>query len=190
MDRDQRWERVQKAYQLLVDGKGNPTTDFVATMEENYLAGTTDEFMEPLVGLNHSGEPCATLHEGDVVVFMNFRTDRGRQLTQALTQQAYPDWEMNPLPLYFLTLTNNDENFENIQVLFDKENLKDTLGETLSKAGKTQIRIAETEKYPHVTFFFNGGQETPYQGEQRILSLAKSSHLQLETRDECLRSSR
>ena len=169
MDRDQRWERVQKAYQLLVDGKGNPTTDFVATMEENYLAGTTDEFMEPLVGLTHSGEPRATLHEGDVVVFMNFRTDRGRQLTQALTQQAYPDWEMNPLPLYFLTLTNYDENFENIQVLFDKENLKDTLGETLSKAGKTQIRIAETEKYPHVTFFFNGGQETPYQGEQRIL---------------------
>ena len=169
MDRDQRWERVQKAYQLLVEGKGKATTDFAASMDASYQEGITDEFMEPLVGVDAAGTPIATLQADDVVIFMNFRTDRGRQLSQALTQQAFPEYGMKPLALHYLTLTNYDENFKNIQVIFDKDNLKDTLGETLSKAGKTQIRIAETEKYPHVTFFFNGGQETPFEGEKRIL---------------------
>ena len=169
MDRDQRWERVQKTYQLLVAAKGNPTQDFVQAMEKSYQEGITDEFMKPLVGVNDQGEPIGTLADGDVVLFMNFRTDRGRQLTQALSQQAFPEYEMKPLSLYYLTMTNYDENFNNVKVIFDKDNLKDTLGETLAKAGKTQIRSAETEKYPHVTFFFNGGQEAPFEGEKRIL---------------------
>jgi 2,3-bisphosphoglycerate-independent phosphoglycerate mutase len=169
MDRDQRWERVQKAYQLLVEGNGKPTTDFAAAMDASYQDGTTDEFMEPLVGVDADGKPIATIQADDVVIFMNFRTDRGRQLSQVLTQQAFSEYGMEPLALHYLTLTNYDENFENVHVIFDKDNLKDTLGETLSKAGKTQIRIAETEKYPHVTFFFNGGQETPFEGEKRIL---------------------
>ena len=169
MDRDQRWERVQKAYQLLVDGKGTPTTDFVQALEESYARGITDEFMEPLVGTDSAGQSIAQIQEGDVVLFMNFRTDRGRQLTLALTQQAFTEQNMAPLSLYYLTMTNYDENFKDIRVIFDKDNLKDTLGETLAKAGKTQIRIAETEKYPHVTFFFNGGRETPFEGEKRIL---------------------
>ena len=169
MDRDQRWERVQKAYQLLVEGNGKATTDFAAAMDASYQDGTTDEFMEPLVGVDTDGKPIATIQADDVVIFMNFRTDRGRQLSQVLTQQAFSEYGMEPLALHYLTLTNYDENFENVHVIFDKDNLKDTLGETLSKAGKTQIRIAETEKYPHVTFFFNGGQETPFEGEKRIL---------------------
>lgn len=169
MDRDQRWERIQKAYDLLVKGKGTPTTNFAQALRESYAENITDEFIEPLVAQGNDGSPLATINTGDVVIFMNFRTDRGRQLTQALTQQVFPDQGMQPLLLHYLTMTNYDANFTGIQVIFDKENLKDTLGETLAKAGKTQIRIAETEKYPHVTFFFNGGQEEPFEGESRIL---------------------
>lgn len=169
MDRDQRWERVQKAYDLLVKGQGTPTTDFVAALKDSYEKNTTDEFIEPLVAVGTDGQPLTTIKPGDVVIFMNFRTDRGRQLTQVLTQQAFPDQGMEPMDLEYLTMTNYDANFKGIQVIFDKDNLKDTLGETLAKAGKTQIRIAETEKYPHVTFFFNGGQEDPFTGESRIL---------------------
>ncbi|MDC3241009.1 2,3-bisphosphoglycerate-independent phosphoglycerate mutase [Flavobacteriaceae bacterium] len=169
MDRDQRWERVKKAYDLLVHGKGQPTTDFKMSLKESYEEGITDEFIKPLYYSAPDGKAITTLADGDLVLFFNFRTDRGRELTQVLSQKAFPDFEMNPLNLRYVTLTNYDESFKNVAVVFDKENLRDTLGEVLSKAGKTQVRIAETEKYPHVTFFFNGGRETPFEGEERIL---------------------
>lgn len=165
MDRDQRWDRVKKAYDLLVHGTGSETNDFAASLNASYQDGTTDEFIEPLVASNKEGR----IKTGDVVLFFNFRTDRGRELTQMLSQKAFTDQATEPLDLYYVTLTNYDKNFNNVKVIFDKDNIKDTLGETLSKAGKIQIRIAETEKYPHVTFFFNGGQETPFEGEERIL---------------------
>ena len=165
MDRDQRWDRVKKAYDLLVHGTGSETNDFAASLKTSYQDGTTDEFIEPLVAENKEGR----IKAGDVVLFFNFRTDRGRELTQMLSQKAFEDQATKPLDLYYVTLTNYDKNFNNVKVIFDKDNIKDTLGETLSKAGKIQIRIAETEKYPHVTFFFNGGEETPFEGEERIL---------------------
>ena len=165
MDRDQRWDRVKKAYDLLVHGTGSETNDFAASLKTSYQDGTTDEFIEPLVAENKEGR----IKAGDVVLFFNFRTDRGRELTQMLSQKAFEDQATEPLDLYYVTLTNYDKNFNNVKVIFDKDNIKDTLGETLSKAGKIQIRIAETEKYPHVTFFFNGGEETPFEGEERIL---------------------
>jgi len=169
MDRDKRWERVKKTYDLLVHGKGKSTTDFVGAMKDNYANGTTDEFIEPLVGVGADNQPIATIQAGDVVVFFNFRTDRGRQLTQALHQQDFGDYDMKKQNLHFVTLTNYDDSFEGVQVVFDKDNVTNTLGEILAKAGKKQIRIAETEKYPHVTFFFNGGREEPFEGEERIL---------------------
>ena len=165
MDRDQRWDRVKRAYDLLVNGTGSETNDFAASLNASYQEGTTDEFIEPLVAANKEGR----IKTGDVVLFFNFRTDRGRELTQMLSQKAFEDQATEPLGLYYVTLTNYDKNFNNVKVIFDKDNIKDTLGETLSKAGKIQIRIAETEKYPHVTFFFNGGQEAPFEGEERIL---------------------
>ncbi|ARV11326.1 phosphoglycerate mutase (2,3-diphosphoglycerate-independent) [Gilvibacter sp. SZ-19] len=168
MDRDTRWERVKKAYDLLVHGKGTPSNDIVASMQESYDNDITDEFIEPIC-MTKNGAPVATIKDGDVVLFFNFRTDRGRQLTQALSQQAFPEQEMKPLKLHYVTLTNYDDSFQGVKVVYDKENLNDTLGEVLEKAGKTQIRIAETEKYPHVTFFFSGGRETPFEGEKRIL---------------------
>lgn len=172
MDRDQRWERVKKAYDLLVHGVGRPTSNPLAALKDSYAQGITDEFIEPLV-INHpSGEGDAqdqTIKSGDVVIFFNFRTDRGRELTQVLSQSAFDQWAMKPLELYYCTLTNYDDTFKGIHVVYDKDNLQDTLGETIAKAGKKQIRIAETEKYPHVTFFFNGGRETPFDGEKRIL---------------------
>jgi len=173
MDRDQRWERVQKAYDLLVHGVGQITTDPITALEDSYTKGITDEFIEPMVVQNtladHSDPVDATIKSGDVVIFFNFRTDRGRELTQVLSQTAFEQFDMKPLDLYYCTLTNYDDTFKNIKVVYDKDNLQDTLGETIAKAGKTQIRIAETEKYPHVTFFFNGGRETPFDGENRIL---------------------
>ena len=168
MDRDTRWERVKKAYDLFVHGKGTPSTDIVASMQESYDNDITDEFIEPIC-MTKNGAPVATIKDGDVVLFFNFRTDRGRQLTQALSQQEFPEQEMKPLKLHYVTLTNYDDSFHGVKVVYDKENLNDTLGEVLEKAGKTQIRIAETEKYPHVTFFFSGGRETPFEGEKRIL---------------------
>ena len=165
MDRDQRWERVQKAYNLLVNRKGTSTNNFASTLKESYENGITDEFIEPLINETLNGK----IETGDVVIFFNFRTDRGRELTQMLSQKAFPELGTQPLDLHYVTLTNYDNTFKNVHVVFDKENLKDTLGETLSKAGKIQIRIAETEKYPHVTFFFNGGREEPFEGEERIL---------------------
>lgn len=168
MDRDNRWERVKKAYDLLVNGIGKASKNLVASIEESYANNSTDEFLEPIVATK-DGVPIATISAEDVVIFFNFRTDRGRQLTQALSQEAFPEFNMHPLPLYYVTLTNYDASFKNVHVVYNKENINDTLGEVLSKAGKTQIRIAETEKYPHVTFFFNGGREAPFEGEKRIL---------------------
>ena len=169
MDRDQRWERVKKAYDVIVKGVGTSTQDPITAIKQSYQNGISDEFLEPLVLTDSHQNPVGTLKTDDVVLFFNFRTDRGRQLTQALSQQAYPEQGMQPLSLYYVTLTNYDATFQNVRVIFDKENIKDTLGETLSKAGKSQVRIAETEKYPHVTFFFNGGREAPFEGEERIL---------------------
>ncbi|MFT4942343.1 MAG: 2,3-bisphosphoglycerate-independent phosphoglycerate mutase [Candidatus Paceibacteria bacterium] len=168
MDRDKRWERVKKAYDLLCEGKGTPTTTISESIQDSYNAGITDEFLEPLI-VTKNDSPIATIAEDDVVIFFNFRTDRGRQLTDALTQRDFKAFGMKKLPLYFVTLTNYDASFKDIKVVYNKENITKTLGEVLEQNNKTQIRIAETEKYPHVTFFFNGGRETPFTGEKRIL---------------------
>ena len=168
MDRDHRWERVAQAYKLLVQGSGTPTENFTDSIQKSYNDGITDEFIKPLVGMKQ-GQPITTIKEGDMVVFFNFRTDRGRELTQMLSQEDFKDHHTSALDLHYITMTNYDDSFNGIQVIYDKDNLMDTLGETLAKAGKKQIRIAETEKYPHVTFFFNGGRETPFEGESRIL---------------------
>lgn len=169
MDRDKRWERVKKAYDLIVKGEGYKTTNAVEALEKNYKNNITDEFIEPIVLTNAAGEPVAKLNEKDVVIFFNFRTDRGRQLTDALTQNDFPDYDMKKLALYYVTLTKYDDSFTNINVVFKKDNIKSTLGEVLEYTGKKQIRIAETEKYPHVTFFFSGGREKPFKGEKRIM---------------------
>ncbi len=169
MDRDRRWQRVAKAYHALVNGEGYKTTDILKAVQQSYDKGVSDEFIEPIVHTDNEGKPLATIEPGDVVIFFNFRTDRGRQLTRALSQEDFPEYGMKKLPLYFVTMTNYDDTFKNIHVVFPKEDLKDTLGELVSKAGKTQLRIAETEKYPHVTFFFSGMREEPFPGEDRIL---------------------
>ena len=168
MDRDKRWERVKKSYDLLVNGIGEKTTDIIETIENSYVNGLTDEFIEPIVNTENN-EPIATIEKDDVVIFFNFRTDRGRQLTQVLSQNSFSEFEMNPLSLYYVTLTNYDQTFQNIKVIYNKEDLQETLGEILEKNKKKQIRIAETEKYPHVTFFFSGGREKEFKGERRIL---------------------
>jgi len=169
MDRDKRWERIKKAYDALVYGRGTPTHDFVESIEKNYDAGITDEFIEPLIAVDQLNQSLTKIKDGDVVIFFNYRTDRGRQLTEALSQVSFPDQGMTPLDLHYVTLTNYNKTFKNVNVVFEKDNLEDTLGETLSKANKSQIRIAETEKYPHVTFFFNGGREEAFDGEERIM---------------------
>ncbi len=169
MDRDKRWERVRKAYDLLVFGKGKPSQNAEKSIEESYAEGVSDEFLEPIVMTTSEGKPIATIQKDDVMIFFNFRTDRGRQLTEVLTQKDHEDFGMKTLPLYFVTLTNYDDSFRDIHVVYNKENLHDTLGEVLEKNKKKQIRIAETEKYPHVTFFFSGGREIPFEGEKRIL---------------------
>jgi len=169
MDRDKRWERVKLAYDLLVHGTGTPAVDAVKAVEASYASGVTDEFIKPVVITNETGKACAIIQEGDVVICFNFRTDRGRQITQALTQQDFPEQGMMKLNLHYVTMANYDDSFVGVQVIFDKDNLNNTLGEMLAKAGKKQIRIAETEKYPHVTFFFSGGREEPFPGESRIL---------------------
>ncbi len=163
MDRDKRWERIAKAYHLLVHGQGQKTESIAQLFDTSYAAGISDEFIEPHV-LNDG-----KIENGDVVIFFNFRTDRPRELTTALTQQAFPEQNMAPLDLHFVTMTQYDEQYKNIHVVFENDNLENTLGEVISKAGKSQIRIAETEKYPHVTFFFNGGREIPFDGETRIM---------------------
>lgn len=169
MDRDKRWERVKDAYDLLVHATGTHSKNAVKSIEENYAKNITDEFMPPIVMTDENDEPLATIKEGDVVIFFNFRTDRGRQLTEVLSQKDHLDFNMHKMNLYYVTMTNYDDTFNNIYRIFDKDNLTETLGEVLEKHHKKQIRIAETEKYPHVTFFFSGGREEPFEGETRIL---------------------
>ena len=169
MDRDRRWERVKLAYDLLVNGIGTHSTNAVASIEESYKINVTDEFIHPTVIIDEHDKPLATIEEDDVVVFFNFRTDRGRELTEVLTQMDCHEQNMHKLNLYYVTLTNYDETYQNIKVVYNKDNITETLGEVLEKAHKKQIRIAETEKYPHVTFFFSGGREQPFIGESRIL---------------------
>ncbi|WP_349352807.1 MULTISPECIES: 2,3-bisphosphoglycerate-independent phosphoglycerate mutase [unclassified Flagellimonas] len=169
MDRDKRWERVKMAYDVVVNAEGEKTQNIGKAVQKSYDEGVTDEFIKPLVMTDSNNEPLAKIKDGDVIIFFNFRTDRGRELTQALSQMDFHEQNMHKLDLYYVTMTNYDESFKGIKIIFNKENIKDTLGETLAKHGKKQIRIAETEKYPHVTFFFNGGREEPFEGEQRIL---------------------
>ena len=168
MDRDKRWPRVKKAYDAMVRGEGAQFENLERGIRASYEAGVTDEFIEPIIHVEN-GQPVATISEGDVVMCFNFRTDRGRQITQALTQQDFPEEGMSKMDLYYLTMTNYDDSFEGVRVVFGKDNLTKTLGETLQDQGKKQIRIAETEKYPHVTFFFSGGREVEFDGESRIL---------------------
>lgn len=169
MDRDQRWERVQIAYDALVHSKGNRTQDWKLAIQKSYNAGITDEFIQPIILTQDTGEPIATIESGDVVLCFNFRTDRSRQLTQVLSQISFPAYQMHPLSLYYLTLTVYDETFKDVKSIFHKSPLTHTLGEVLSQEGKSQLRIAETEKYPHVTYFFSGGREEPFLGEERML---------------------
>ncbi len=169
MDRDNRWERVKKAYDLLIKGEGNKAKDVIKAVKDSYNKDISDEFILPIIHVDENNKPIATIQPEDVVIFYNFRTDRGRELTKVLTQENMPEFDMKTLPLYFVTMTIYDENFKGIKVAYPKEDLKDTLGEIISKSGKKQIRIAETEKYPHVTFFFSGGKEKEFEGEKRIL---------------------
>jgi 2,3-bisphosphoglycerate-independent phosphoglycerate mutase len=170
MDRDKRWERVQLAYNLLVKGEGKKTQHVLKAVEESYAENITDEFIKPIVHTDASGNPIGIIKENDVVICFNFRTDRCREITQVLTQKDMPEHNMHTLPLYYVTMTNYDHTFKNVHVLYDKDNLEMTLGEVLANAGKKQIRIAETEKYPHVTFFFSGGREKEFIGEKRIMA--------------------
>lgn len=169
MDRDKRWERVKEAYDLLVNGIGKTSMNAAEAVLESYENGVTDEFIKPIVLVDQKHDPIATIQNDDVIIFYNFRTDRGRELTEVLSQKDFPAFGMKKLPLYYVTLTNYDETFNNIQVVYEKDNLTETLGEVLEKHQKTQIRIAETEKYPHVTFFFSGGREQEFVGEKRLL---------------------
>ena len=169
MDRDKRWERVKLAYDLLVNGTGTATKNVVDSIKESYSNNITDEFIAPLIVVGEDAKPLATIEEDDVVIFFNFRTDRGRELTEALSQQDFHEQNMHKMNLYYVTLTNYDETYQNVKVVYNKDNITETLGEVLEKANKKQIRIAETEKYPHVTFFFSGGRELPFEGESRIL---------------------
>jgi 2,3-bisphosphoglycerate-independent phosphoglycerate mutase len=169
MDRDKRWERVKLAYDALVNGIGAKATDGIAAIEQSYAHNITDEFIKPTVITGADQQPLASVKEGDVAICFNFRTDRCREITQVLTQTDMPDHGMKKLSLHYTTMTEYDKTFQNVQVVFENDNLNNTLGEILAKNGKTQIRIAETEKYPHVSFFFSGGREVPFDGERRIM---------------------
>ncbi|MCF7560554.1 2,3-bisphosphoglycerate-independent phosphoglycerate mutase [Sabulilitoribacter multivorans] len=169
MDRDKRWERVKLAYDAMVNGIGEKSTNVTETIQKSYNNDITDEFIKPIIMVDNSNEPVTKIKDGDVVIFFNFRTDRGRELTEALSQTDFHEQNMHKLDLHYVTLTNYDETYKNVNVIFNKDNLTETLGEVLERHNKKQIRIAETEKYPHVTFFFSGGRETPFNGETRIL---------------------
>ena len=168
MDRDNRWERVKLAYEAVANNLGELTDDVIGSVRKNYENDVTDEFIQPLIA-SEKGQPLAKIEKDDVVIFFNFRTDRGRELTNMLSQNDFPEQQTQKLDLYYVTMTNYDDSFNGIKVIYDKDNITETIGEVLAKAGKKQIRIAETEKYPHVTFFFSGGQEEPFEGESRIL---------------------
>ena len=169
MDRDKRWERVKLAYDCLVHSAGPRTTSATSALETAYAADITDEFLLPTVIVDDNNEPVAAFKEGDAIFCFNFRTDRCREITEVLTQQAFPDYNMQPLQLHYTTMTQYDQTFKGVHVVFENDNLQNTLGEVLAAHGKKQIRIAETEKYPHVTFFFSGGREQPFEGENRIM---------------------
>jgi len=169
MDRDKRWERVKLAYDALVNGKGKLATSSSTAIQESYAEGISDEFIQPIILTNSLQQPLATIKEGDVVICFNFRTDRCREITEVLTQKDFPEQGMKKLTLEYTTMTEYDSTFNHVHVVFTNDNLTHTLGEILEQHGKTQIRIAETEKYPHVTFFFNGGREEPFKGERRIM---------------------
>ena len=169
MDRDNRWERVKMAYDALVHGLGEKSTNAMNSIEKSYQNSVTDEFIKPIIMVDDYEKPKTSVKEDDVVIFFNFRTDRGRQLTEVLSQNNKDEFGMHKLPLYFVTLTNYDEKFKNIHVVYNNDHIKNTLGEVLEKENKKQIRIAETEKYPHVTFFFSGGKEEKFVGEKRLL---------------------
>ncbi|MDB5000596.1 MAG: 2,3-bisphosphoglycerate-independent phosphoglycerate mutase [Mucilaginibacter sp.] len=169
MDRDNRWERVKKAYDLMVNGEGEASQDILASIQKSYDEGVTDEFILPIVRVDSDGKPVAVIKEGDVVICFNFRTDRGREISLALTQKPFPEYNMHPLNVHYVTMTSYDETFKNVKVVFRKDDLTKTLGEVLEGAQKNQIRIAETEKYPHVTFFFSGGREKEFINEKRLL---------------------
>ena len=170
MDRDKRWERVAKAYNVMVKGEGSKSQDAVAAVQASYDVGVTDEFIEPVSIVDADGNSVGLIREGDVVICFNYRTDRCREITQALSQQEFPEEGMSTLPLHYVTMTKYDETFKNVNIAYKKDNLTNTMGEVLEGAGKTQIRIAETEKYPHVTFFFSGGREQEFNGEKRLIA--------------------
>ncbi len=169
MDRDKRWERIKIGYDAMVYGKGHKTTDLLQAIKDSYDQDITDEFIKPIIHTDDNGNPLGTVKPGDVFFCFNFRTDRLRQITYALTQEDMPENGMTTIPLYYLTMTSYDESFKNLHIVFDKLALTNTMGEWVSKQGLKQLRIAETEKYAHVTFFFNGGREEPFEGEDRIL---------------------
>jgi 2,3-bisphosphoglycerate-independent phosphoglycerate mutase len=169
MDRDQRWERVKLAYDALVNGKGEKATDALAAVEQSYANSITDEFIRPTVILDEGQQPLSLIQDGDAVLCFNFRTDRCREITQVLSQLDLPEFQMEKLSLHFTTMTEYDQTYRDVQVIFDTDNLDNTLGEVLEQNGRKQIRCAETEKYPHVTFFFSGGREKVFEGERRIL---------------------
>jgi len=169
MDRDKRWDRVKKAYDLFVHGKGTKTQDIINAIQESYDNNVTDEFIEPVVSVDEAGNPIGTIQEDDVVICFNFRTDRLREITIALTQKDMPEEGMKTFPLHYLTMTRYDESFKDIKIIYEKENIVNTIGEVIAKQGKNQLRIAETEKYAHVTFFFSGGREQKFEKEKRIL---------------------
>ncbi len=169
MDRDKRWERVKESYDLMVKGVGTPTTDMVASMQSSYDAGVTDEFVKPLYLANEAGEAVGRIQPNDLVIFFNYRNDRAKELTQVLTQESVEEYGMMTMPLYFCCMTPYDAKFKGVHILFNKENVANTLGEYVASKGLKQLRIAETEKYAHVTFFLNGGREECFEGEDRIL---------------------
>ncbi len=169
MDRDKRWERIKEAYDLLVHGKGKKSQDILQTMQESYDAGVTDEFIKPIVMVGDDNEPVGKIAEGDVVVFFNYRNDRAKELTIVLTQQDMPEYDMKTIPLYYCTMTPYDATFKDMKVIFEKDNVTQTMGEVIANTGLSQLRIAETEKYAHVTFFFSGGREEVFENEERIL---------------------
>ena len=169
MDRDNRWERVKLTYDALVEGIGEKSVNALDSINKSYQENITDEFIKPIIMVDENDKPKASIKKDDVVIFFNFRTDRGRQLTEVLSQNNNEEFNMHKIPLYFVTLTNYDKTFKDIKVVYNSDNIENTLGEVLERANKKQIRIAETEKYPHVTFFFSGGREKEFDGEKRLL---------------------